>query len=64
MRTFGELNRTRKKIIRERFVLPEDTSKVEVNDHNVPFERVSGALVGCTVRNDNFHLHENKAKQF
>jgi len=60
MRTFDSLTVEQKILIGSHFILPLDTSKVEVSNNLVPFERISGALVGCTVINTNFHIHELK----
>jgi len=57
---FNSLPSVQKEFIKDRFVLPTNTSKVEVNESLVPFERISGVLIGCTVINTNFHIHENK----
>lgn len=46
--------------IENSFILPVNRFGVLVDENNVPFERVAGALVGCTVRNDNFHVHGNR----
>ncbi len=60
MRQFNELSRAEQQVVSQRFVLPANTGSLQVNDSLVPFERISGALVGCTVKNDNFHVHGNK----
>jgi len=57
---YNSLPSVQKELIKDRFVLPTNTSKVEVNENLVPFERISGVLIGCTVINTNFHIHENK----
>jgi len=57
---FNSLPSVQKELIKDRFVLPTNTSKVEVNESLVPFERISGVLIGCTVINTNFHIYENK----
>jgi hypothetical protein len=62
MEAFNSLPQVQQQFIQDRFILPTDTSKVEVNESLVPFERISGALIGCTVINTNFHIHENKNK--
>jgi hypothetical protein len=62
MMQFNSLPSVQREFIQDRFVLPSNTSKVEVNERLVPFERISGALIGCTVINTNFHIHENKNK--
>jgi hypothetical protein len=62
MMQFNSLPSVQREFIQDRFVLPSNTSKVEVNESLVPFERISGALIGCTVINTNFHIHENKNK--
>ena len=60
MRQFNSLPVEARIVIERHFVLPENTSGVVVDEHNRPFERISGALVGCTVRNTNFHVHGNR----
>jgi len=62
MRSFKELSNEEQIKVKSRFVLPNNTSKVEVDVYLRPFERISGALIGCTVINTNFHIHENKNK--
>lgn len=60
MRQFDELPVATQDEIAGKFILPDNTSGVVVDEFNRPFTRVSGALVGCTVINTNFHIHENK----
>lgn len=60
MRAFNSLSAYQKRVIEGLFILPEDTSKVYLDDFNRPFETISGAKVVCTVINKSFHIHENK----
>ena len=60
MRNFSELTNNEVLSVEQRFVLPANRSQLQVNNNLVPFERISGALIGCTVKNTNFHSHENK----
>lgn len=60
MRNFNDLSAAQQEQIRNRFVLPDDRDNLQVDENGVPFERISGHLVGCTVRNTNFHVHGNK----
>ena len=60
MRNWNELTATEQTEVSRRFILPFERSELQVNEHLVPFERISGALMSCTVRNTNFHIHENK----
>ena len=60
MRNFSQLTIEDQQIVEQRFVLPTNRAKLQINNKLVPFERISGALIGCTVKNTNFHSHENK----
>jgi len=60
MRNFSELTNNEVLSVEQRFVLPSDRSQLQVSNNLVPFERISGVLVGCTVINTNFHIHELK----
>jgi len=60
MRNFSQLTIEDQQIVEQRFVLPTNRAKLQINNNLVPFERISGALIGCTVKNTNFHSHENK----
>lgn len=60
MRNFSSLSYGKQAQILERFILPEDKTEVVVDDNLVPFQRIGGALVACTVRNSNFHVHGNR----
>lgn len=60
MRRFDDLTVVEQDDIRKKFVLPNDTSYTEVDELNRPFYMISGSLVACTVKNNNFHVHGNK----
>ena len=62
MRNFSELTNNEVLSVEQRFVLPANRSQLQVDSNLVPYERISGALVGCTVINTNFHIHELKNK--
>lgn len=63
LRSFFSLPAEVRDEVRRKFVLPEDFRQVVVNEHLVAFERIGGAWAGCTVRNNNFHVHGNKQNQ-
>lgn len=60
MRQFNDLTATEQQEVRSRFVIPENTATISVDGSLRAFQDISGALVGCTVRNDNFHVHGNR----
>ena len=62
MRNFSELTNNEVLSVEQRFVLPTNRETLQVSNNLVPYERISGALVGCTVINTNFHIHELKNK--
>lgn len=61
MRHFKDLTAAEQTDIALRFVLPSDTSEVQVDEHNRPFIQDGGRMM-CTVKNDNFHVHQNKGR--
>lgn len=60
MRNFNELSPAQKKQIINKFALPDNHNNLKVDGNLVPFQRIGGALVACTVKNNNFHVHGNK----
>ena len=59
MSKFDEITAAEQTDIALKFVLPEDTTQVQVDEYNRPFIQDNGRMM-CTVKNNNFHVYSNR----
>ena len=57
-----KLSKSEQKSIADRFVLPSDTSKLQVTNEGTPVEIIHGCRVACTLKHsaligEGFHNH-------
>lgn len=62
MKAFNSITEEQQNTLRQRYVIPTDTSKIFLNRDNIPCEKIGNALVSCTLKkvHDNFHNYSNK----